>query len=58
MKIRECRFGQIYDIGFVDQYTVNEYAVTRFPKDTENNLVYALRKHSYKREILFSYNFA
>ena len=58
MKIRECRKGQIYDLGFVDPYTVNGYTVHNSPKDTENNLVYVLRKNSYKRAILFPYNFA
>ena len=58
MKIRECRKGQIYDLGFVDPYTVNGYTVDNSPKDTENNLVHVLRKNSYKRAILFPYNFA
>ncbi|KAK1626000.1 hypothetical protein QYE76_000315 [Lolium multiflorum] len=58
IKIRECRKGQIYDLGFIDPYTVNGYTVDNSPKDTENNLVYALRKNLYKRAILFPYNFA
>nr|XP_051205697.1 uncharacterized protein LOC127319759 [Lolium perenne] len=58
MKIRECRIGQIYDIGFVDPYTVHEHSVQHYPKDTEDNLVSALRQHAHKREILFSYNFS
>ena len=57
MKILECKRGQIYDIGFIDPYWVHEKTVQTKPKETEDNIVKALRFHENKREILFPYNF-
>lgn len=57
MKILECKRGQIYDIGFIDPYFVNEKTLRLSPKDTEDAIVKALRFHEHKREILFPYNF-
>ena len=51
MKILECKRGQIYDIGFVDSYYVHGETVQKWPVDTENNLVKALRFNETKREI-------
>jgi hypothetical protein len=49
--------GQIYDIGFVDPYIMNEHSRQHHAKYMENNLVWELRKHETKKEILFPYNF-
>jgi hypothetical protein len=57
LKILECKRGRIYDIGFVDPYIVNEHSLHNHAKDTENNLVWALRKQEAMREIIFPYNF-
>ena len=57
MKILQCKRGQIYDIGFIDPYYIHEETVQKWPDDTENNLVKALRFNETKREILFPYNF-
>jgi hypothetical protein len=57
MKIRKCGKGLIYDIGFIDPYVVNEYSLHRHAKETEDILVWALRRQETKREILFPYNF-
>ena len=57
MKILECKRGQIYDIGFIDPYWVNEHTVLHNAQETEHSIVKALRFHENKREILFSYNF-
>ena len=57
MKILECKRGRIYDIGFVDPYFIHTDTLKLKPRETENNLVRALRFHSTKREILFPYNF-
>ena len=57
MKMLECKRARRYDVGFIDPYTVNDYSVQRHAKDTKDNLVSALRRHTHKREILFPYNF-
>ena len=57
MKILECKRGQIYDIGFIDPYWVNEHTVLNNPEEIEDSIVKALRFHENKREILFPYNF-
>ena len=57
MKILECKRGQIYDIGFINPNTVNEFTVQKNPDDTEKNLLKALLAQQNKREILFPYNF-
>ena len=57
MKILKCKRGQIYDIGFVDPYYINEETLQRHYNDTEDNLVRALRFNETKREILFPYNY-
>ena len=57
MKILKCKRGQIYDIGFVDPYYIHKETLQKWPGDTENNLVKALRFNETKREILFPYNF-
>ena len=57
MKILECKRGRIYDIGFIDPYFIHEENPKAKPRETENNLVRALRFSSTKREILFPYNF-
>ena len=57
MKILECKRGQIYDIGFIDPYWVNEHTVLHNAQETEDSIVKALRFHENKREILFPYNF-
>ena len=55
MKILQCKRGQIYDIGFVDQNFVHEKSLLDFYDEPENNLVNALRFNEIKREILFPY---
>ena len=57
MKILECKRGRIYDIGFVDPYFVHQKTLQKWPIETENNLVKALRFQETKREILFPYNY-
>ena len=57
MKILECKREQIYDIGFIDPYFVNQKTLRLSPNDTEDAIVKALRFHEHKREILFPYNF-
>ena len=57
MKILQCKIGQIYDIGFVDPYYIHEETLTKWPGQTESNLVKAFRFNETKREILFPYNF-
>ena len=65
MQILKCRRRGIYDIGFIDPYYIHEKTISGFTdknkkqqlRDTENNLVKALRFHVHKREILFPYNF-
>ena len=58
MKILECKKGRIYDVGFIDPNTVHEKTVvSRYAKETEDNLVRFLVKQETKREILFPYNF-
>ena len=57
MKILQCKRGQIYDIGFVDPYYIHEETLTKWPEETENKFVKALRFNETKREILFPYNF-
>ena len=57
MKILECKRGNIYDIGFIDPYYIHCKSIATKPKETENNLVRALRFNESKREILFPYNY-
>ena len=55
-KILECERGVIKDIGFIDPYCCNEYALTNQPGETEHLLLTMLRKQSKRREILFPYH--
>jgi hypothetical protein len=48
----------IYDVGFVDQYIINEIMLQRFPQDVEHDLYTFFTKQSLKREIVFSYKFS
>jgi hypothetical protein len=57
MKMLECKRGRIYDVGFIDPNTVHEVTVQQYAKDTEENLLRFLEKQSFKKEILFPYNF-
>ena len=57
MKIRECRVGGIWDIGFIDPDKVHELTVDQYAKDTEDVLLTSLKRQSTRKEILFSYNF-
>ena len=59
MKIRECRMGGIWDIGFIDPDKVNEVTVERpfYVQDTEDRLLTFFKRQSTKKEILFPYNF-
>ena len=57
MKSLRCRRRGIYDIGFIDPYYIHEKILQKKPRETENNVVRALRFASTKREILFPYNF-
>ena len=57
MQILKCKRGQIYDIGFIDPYFVNEKTLLLHPNDTEDAVVKALRFLETKKEILFPYNF-
>ena len=50
MKILECKRGQIYDIGFIDPYWVNEETVKTKAKETEDSIVKALRFHEKKSD--------
>ena len=55
-KILEIKRGVIKDIGFIDPYCCNEYALTNEPEQTEHLLLTMLRKQSKRREILFPYH--
>ena len=59
MKIRECRMGGIWDIGFIDPDKVHEVTVGNplYAKDTEDLLLTCFKRQSTKKEILFPYNF-
>jgi hypothetical protein len=57
MKIRECRLGGIWDIGFIDPDKVHEVTVEQYAQDTEDVLLTCLKRQSTKKEILFPYNF-
>ena len=57
LKILECKEGQIYDIGFINPYTVHEVTLRNHPADIEKNLLDALLGQQNRTEILFPYNF-
>ena len=59
MKIRECRMGGIWDIGFIDPDKVNVATVENphYVKDTEELLLTCFKRQSTKKEILLPYNF-
>ena len=59
MKIRECRMGGIWDIGFIDPDKVHEVTVESplYVQDTEDRLLTFFKRQSTKKEILFPYNF-
>ena len=57
MKIRECRVGGIWDIGFIDPDKIHEVTVEQYAQDTEDVLLTFLKRQSTKKEILFPYNF-
>jgi hypothetical protein len=57
LKILECKKGRIYDIGFINPNTINEYTIAHNAEDTEKNLLKALIGQQNRREILFPYNF-
>ena len=57
MKIRECRLGGIWDIGFIDPDKVHVKTVDENPVNTEDVLLMFFKRQSTKKEILFPYNF-
>ena len=57
MKIRECRIGGIWDIGFIDPDKVHVKTVDENPVNTEDVLLTFFKRQSTKKEILFPYNF-
>ena len=59
MKIRECRMGGIWDIGFIDPDKVHEVTVESplYAQETEDVLLTFFKRQSTKKEILFPYNF-
>ena len=57
MKIRECRMGGIWDIGFIDPDKIYEVTVEQCAEATENVLLTFLKRQSTKKEIFFPYNF-
>ncbi len=57
MKIRECRVGGIWDIGFIDPDKIHEVTVEQCAEATEDVLLTFLKRQSTKKEILFPYNF-
>ena len=57
LKILECKKGQIYDIGFINPYTVHEPNLQNHPANIEKNLLDALLGQQNRNEILFPYNF-
>jgi hypothetical protein len=57
MKIRECRLGGIWDIGFIDPDKVHVKTVDENPVNTEDVLLTFFKRQSTKKEILFPYNF-
>ena len=59
MKIRECRMGGIWDIGFIDPDKVHEVTVEDplYVQDTEDRLLTFFKRQSTKKEIPFPYNF-
>ena len=59
MKIRECRMGGIWDIGFIDPDKVNVVTVENplYAEDTEDLVLTCFKRQSTKKEILFPYNF-
>jgi len=57
MKIRECRLGGIWDIGFIDPDKVHVKTVEENPVNTEDVLLTFFKRQSTKKEILFPYNF-
>ena len=56
MKIRECRLGGIWDIGFIDPDKVHVKTVDENPVNTEDVLLTFFKRQSTKKEILFPYN--
>ena len=57
MKIRECRVGGIWDIGFIDPDKIYQVTVEQHAQDTEHVLLTFLKRQSTKKEIFFPYNF-
>ena len=55
MKIRECRLGGIWDIGFIDPDKVHVKTVDENPVNTEDVLLTFFKRQSTKKEILFPY---
>ena len=55
MKIRECRMGGIWDIGFIDPDKVNEVTVESplYVQDTEDLLLMFLSDKVPKRKYFF-----
>jgi hypothetical protein len=58
MKMLEYKNREIYDVGFVDPYIVNEIMLQNHPKDVEHDMYTFFTEQSLKREILFPYNFS
>ena len=57
MKMLECKRNNVYDIGFIDTYIVNEHTLHKHPKDVEHDLYTFLFENHFCKEILFPYNF-
>ena len=57
MKIRECKKGQIYHMGFIDCNFVHEVTVKSQPNVTVQNLEEGLLYFVNRLQILFPYNF-
>src|SRR4051812_30047697 len=57
MKMLECKRAIRYDVGFIDEYIVNEYTLKNHPKDVEEDLCRFLTENNFVKEILFPYNF-
>ena len=57
MKMLECKRNNIYDVGFIDPYIINEHTLHKHPKDVEHDPYTFLVENNFCKKILFPYNF-
>ena len=47
----------VFDVGFMDPYTIFKDNITKWPDQVERNMLKFLDNQHYKTMILFPYNF-